>query len=183
MFVRKEDFQILVEQCQRLKVHEMAHDKMCKSIERIKKSKVVFEKTEGIENLYVADELDTKCQLVIYSSRTAIENSITRYLSRNEAESFPGLDIVGFLELERWDENERYIEVAKLFISPKYRRKGYATKVLKRLIECAIFHEVNKIVLTASAGEGIEQKSLEELYQKCGFIKESESENKMIWEL
>lgn len=187
MWISKKRYRELIKHCkdsnERLDSYYIAYDKRARSIERIRKSNVVFEKTEGIENLYIADELDTKCQLVIYSSKTAIEKSVTEYFSRHEATHIPGLEVVGFLEMELWHKESGYIHVSKLFVDSKYRRKGYATKILERLIECAKFHNAKKIVLTASAGDGIKQSDLEKLYQKCGFTKVSENDRRMICEL
>lgn len=155
----------------------------CSSIKRIKNSKVIFEKEKGMENLYIDDRLETELRFTIYDSKVAIENSLIFYLPIDEAECMKGVTVVAYLKMGYWDWKKGEIDVSKLYVAPQYRRKRYATKILNRLKECAEYYDAKTIRLIASAGEGITQEELEEMYQKCGFVKEIEYGNSMIYEL
>lgn len=158
-------------------------EKRSKMLKRIENSKIVFDKIAGIDNLYIDDKLELGCELVIYNARTAIENFMIQDVSRETLRSEFGVEIVGYITLDYFEEKSHSIKVDKLYVGPKYRRKGFATKMLERLKEFGKANNIKVIRLTACADNGIEQEQLLEFYKKCGFKEEVKGSNRMICEL
>lgn len=161
------------------------HNRETDTFDRVARSKILFEKTDKETNLYIDDRLETKREIVIYNLpynlETAVESANVRCLSRYDIKQDSNIKVVGYLEMDEWDEKNDCIYISKLYVAPEYRRKGYASKMLGRLIECGEYHNVRKISLFACADKGIKQDDLEKLYGKFGFQKISEDSKTMIW--
>lgn len=186
MFFRKErKIKQLLQQSkyllERVERNDLYEEKQRQNIQRIRDSKIVFENTDGVRNLYVDDRLDFGTEIVIYDSRIAVENSLTNHFSKYEADTMGNLSVVGYLELDYCCDN--YMKISKLAVNKPYRRCGYATRMLMRVIEFAELRGVKKIELFASADGDISQKDLILMYEKIGFRKKAINSNTMIYDV
>lgn len=74
----------------------------------------------------------------------------------------------GYLRFHYWDDGskKRNIEIGYINIKKKYRRRGYATLLIKRFL---VLYR-NKVYISLWTGEEMERSGGYTLYEKCGFM-------------
>lgn len=139
-----------------------------KNANRTGESKIIFENKEIVKNLYVDDKLDYGSEIVLYDCENGVENIITNFHPKDK--KIVGVSVIGYIEVDYWDKEKNTVDVRSIFVNEKYRRHGYFTGMIKRLIEWAEYRDVLEIRLHVSAGRGITQDDLTSIYEKLGFI-------------